>query len=171
MGDKVSFVLYGEIEEHLAGLSEADCGRLFLAILQYVNRGTVAELTGAVKMAFSFIRAQLDRDREKWIAVSKKRSEAGAKGGINSGIARSERAMRNRAGEASASFASMHEANEAVNVPATDNINGSVTDDIYGSVTDVIRVRGTRADWGIASDNGAESKLQSFDKYGEIEAS
>ena len=151
MSEKVSFVLYGDIEAHLTDVSDIECGMLFRAILQYVNRGEVADLTGEMRMAFSFIRAQLDRDREKWIAVSKKRSEAGAKGGVNSGIARSERAKHGQAREASASFALVKEANEAVNEPAHENHYALVSGNVYGSVpfNDVITVKGTREEWGL----------------------
>ena len=154
MSEKASFVLYGEIEAHLTDVSDIECGKLFRAILQYANRGEVADLTGEMRMAFSFIRAQLDRDQEKWIAVSKKRSEAGAKGGVNSGVVRSERIKYGQADKANASLALIHEANEAVNEYVTDNQYVPVSGCIYGSVpfpvNEVIHVKGTREDWGLA---------------------
>ena len=151
MSEKVSFVLYGDIEAHLADVSDNECGKLFRAILQYANRGEVADLTGEMRMAFSFIRAQLDRDREKWIAVSKKRSEAGAKGGVNSGIVRSERSKHSQAREAIASFALVSEANEADNEPVHDNHYAPVSGNVYGTVpfSEVITVKGTREEWGL----------------------
>ena len=53
------------------------------AIIKYEKSGEIPELDGMLKMAFSFIKQQLDRDNEKWKEEKQKRSEAGKKGMAN----------------------------------------------------------------------------------------
>lgn len=56
-------------------------GLLFTALLAYASGEPLPELGGATKMAFSFIRAQMDRDRKKYLEITEKRKEAGKRGG------------------------------------------------------------------------------------------
>ena len=69
MADKKSFVLYMDYAEHLEQLTDADCGILFRAIFDHMDpdkpEPTLAPGT-ALAMAYSFIRAQLDRDRQAY---------------------------------------------------------------------------------------------------------
>ena len=69
MADKKSFVRYMDYAEHLEQLTDADCGILFRAIFDHMDpdkpEPTLAPGT-AVAMAYSFIRAQLDRDRQAY---------------------------------------------------------------------------------------------------------
>lgn len=76
---KNSFILYTEYAEHLAMLDDAQAGRLFRAILAH-EAGEVVELSGLEAMAFSFIKKDLERNRERYEDVSAARSEAGKKG-------------------------------------------------------------------------------------------
>ena len=52
-----------------------------MAIFDYVETGTEPALESSSLMAFSFIRAQLDRDIEKYKEICRKRKEAGSRGG------------------------------------------------------------------------------------------
>ena len=81
MAEKKSFVLYTEYEENLQELPDEELGQLFRAIFGYVNRGVVPELSPSSKMAFSFIRKDLDRNQAKYEETCRKRREAGSKGG------------------------------------------------------------------------------------------
>ncbi len=81
MDGKTSFVLYHDIREPLEILNDAERGRLFLALLNYSEFGTIPKFSGGLQMAFAFIRSAIDRDAENWIAKRAKRSEAGRKGG------------------------------------------------------------------------------------------
>ena len=67
-------------------------------------------------MAFSFIRAQIDRDQEKWNTTREKRRAAGKSGGLKSGESRQR---SNEAKEANASNPKQNEADEADNVNVT----------------------------------------------------
>ena len=78
---KKGFVLYYDYRAHLALLSDGERGRLLMALLDYSENGKEPELEGAALMAYSFIRAQMDRDAVKYAETVKKRSEAGKQGG------------------------------------------------------------------------------------------
>ncbi len=78
---KKSFILYCDYLEHIQMLDDAEAGKLFKAILQYAVDGTAANLPGASGMAFSFIKAQIERDNADYEAKCEKLRENGAKGG------------------------------------------------------------------------------------------
>lgn len=81
MADKTSFVLYTDYLEQIEILSREQRGDLLTAILYHASGIELPELDGMTKIAFSFIRSQLDRDSEKYKATVEKRREAGKKGG------------------------------------------------------------------------------------------
>lgn len=81
MGQKESFVLYSRYLENIEILSMEQRGVLFTAILRYVSDQPIPDMDGATKMAFSFIRSQIDRDGEKYNQIRAKRSEGGKNGG------------------------------------------------------------------------------------------
>ena len=78
--DKASFLIYLDYEEQFNLLTDEQAGQLIKAIIKYEKNGEIVELDKVTKMAFSFIKQQLDRDKEKWQEEKKKRSEAGKKG-------------------------------------------------------------------------------------------
>ena len=78
---KNSFLIYLDYEEQFNLLSNEELGQLMRAIMQYEKTGKEAELNGMLKMAFSFIKTQLDKDREKYNEVCEKNKRNGAKGG------------------------------------------------------------------------------------------
>lgn len=79
--DKNSFLIYLDYKEHFELLNDEQLGKLLRAIMEYEETGIVPDLEGMEKMAFSFIRAQLDRDREKYENKCEKNKLNGAKGG------------------------------------------------------------------------------------------
>lgn len=81
MADKKSFVLYTDYSQHLALLADDERGRLFAAIFDYAGTGVLPQLNGPEKIAFSFIRAQMDRDADKYTDKCEKNRQNGAKGG------------------------------------------------------------------------------------------
>lgn len=78
--DKSSFLIYLDYQEQFDLLTDEEAGRLIKTIIKYEKTGEIPELDGMLKMAFSFIKTQLDRDREKWKEEKQKRSEAGKRG-------------------------------------------------------------------------------------------
>ena len=81
--EKVSFLMYLDYEEQFNLLTDEELGQLMRAIMQYEKTKQEPKLEGTLKMAFSFIKAQLDRDRDKWEGTKNKRSKAGKKGMAN----------------------------------------------------------------------------------------
>lgn len=79
--DKKSFVLYSDYREHLELLTDEEKGRLLMALFDYNENGKNPELNGITRMAFSFIKAQMDRDAQKYAETCMRRSEAGKQGG------------------------------------------------------------------------------------------
>jgi len=76
------YLRYIEIFKDLSG---DDIKRLMLAIGAYIEHRTMPSFTDAgLKMAFNFIRSDLDRDAVKWEETKFKRVEAGRKGGLAS---------------------------------------------------------------------------------------
>ncbi len=78
---KNSFVLYTDYLEHIKDLSLEQIGSLFLAIMCYQLETELPEMDSVTKMAFSFIRSQLDKDNQKYAETAEKRRENGKLGG------------------------------------------------------------------------------------------
>lgn len=73
---KNSFILYTYQAETLSDLSFEQKGRLLTALFAYAS-GEEPEITDqAVKVAFAFIRVQIERDKEKYTDVCEKRRNA-----------------------------------------------------------------------------------------------
>lgn len=81
MASKKSFILYADYRQHLEILSDEEKGQLFMAIFDYAEGLEPTGLSGASRMAFSFIRAQIDRDTEKYQATCERNRSNGSKGG------------------------------------------------------------------------------------------
>ena len=81
--DKTAFVLYHDIRPALERLNDEQRGRLFLAILDYSENGEVPDFGEdlALDIAFTFIKASLDRDAAVWDRKRNARAAAGQKGG------------------------------------------------------------------------------------------
>lgn len=84
--DKTSFVLYTSFYEALSDLPLDRKGMLLDLIFMYEIHGDTdafeihfKDLPNDVKMAFRFIKGQLDKDQERWREVCSKRAEAGRK--------------------------------------------------------------------------------------------
>ena len=63
---KAYISLYYSYREQLEILPDDERGRLIIALLDYAENGTIPSLEGASNMAFAFIKAQIDRDTEKY---------------------------------------------------------------------------------------------------------
>lgn len=78
---KTTFVLDHEDLVDVLELKDAEAGKLFKAILSYVDTGQAAKLPSRADVIFGFIRRRLDKDRIKYEEVCRKRSESGKLGG------------------------------------------------------------------------------------------
>lgn len=112
MAEKDSFVLYNSYYDLIEDLGMEQRGALLTAILEHSLGIEQTDLDPITKLAYRVIASQLDRDRKKWEQTCKKRAEAGRKGGIASGQARSKTKQK-EANEAKASKRKQSQANEA----------------------------------------------------------
>ena len=79
---KKSFVLYHDYQQHFQLLTDEQLGQLIRAIFAYEATGKLPELKdAALKMCFSFVKNQLDRDREAYEARCQANRENGVRGG------------------------------------------------------------------------------------------
>jgi len=76
---KNSFIIYHDYKEHLDMLNDEELGVFFRAIMAYEIDGIMPEFGGMLKMAFSFVKAQLDRDAKKYEEAVEQRRDAGRK--------------------------------------------------------------------------------------------
>lgn len=122
MEKRTSFIFYSDWWEHLEMLSDGEALSVIKAIFCYQRSETVPGLAGAAAMAFSFIRAQLDRDAEKWGRVRRLRAEAGRTGGLRT--QQNNRELKQV--QANAVLLEQNEANQAV--PVTAPVTAPVTE-------------------------------------------
>lgn len=76
-----SFILFSDLQDPVKLLSDEEAGVLFKSIFEYRNGGLKKELTGATKIAFMFIKLQLDRSEEHYQMICERNRANGAKGG------------------------------------------------------------------------------------------
>lgn len=74
--DKKSFVLYTDYDQHLQLLTMEERGMLLTALMHHAKGIAPPDMTPITQMAYSFISAQIDRDRRKWEKEQGKRAAA-----------------------------------------------------------------------------------------------
>ena len=79
-----SFNAYHSYLDTMEALNDAECGRLFRALLEYSATGAAPELRGNERFVFPGMRSQIDRDIEKYKAKCARNRENGDKGGGHS---------------------------------------------------------------------------------------
>lgn len=127
-GEKKSFVLYTDMKTPLTLLTNEQRGELLMSLFDYAETGKLPEFDGALEMAFTFIRQQLDRDAAAWEETRQRRSEAGRKGAAaTNGKGRQSPAMPNNAEQCPANPAVT--VNENVNATVNENVNVNNTED------------------------------------------
>lgn len=74
---KKSFIMYTDNREQIEMLSDEEAGRIFKALLAYVDEGKVIDKgSRLVKVVFQGFKAQIDRDKEKYEKVRALRIKA-----------------------------------------------------------------------------------------------
>lgn len=76
------FLLYTDYADLIRDLPDDKKGVLFQAIMDYARDGVVPELDSVTEVYFKFMTAQINRDKERYDEICKKRAEAGRKGGL-----------------------------------------------------------------------------------------
>lgn len=111
---KESFILYTDQRAVINKLTDEQAGKIFKAIYEYVATEKMPPLDNLLDLVITPIKVVLDKNKEKYDDVSKKRAEAGAKGG-----------KQRIANQANASKSKQNVANQADNDNEydTDNVN------------------------------------------------
>lgn len=82
---KKSFKLYNDYMQHFGIMTDEDAGQCIKAIFRFVNgepeQDIESGLTGMVLMAFSFVKAQLERDAAAYDDICEVNRKNGSKGG------------------------------------------------------------------------------------------
>ena len=76
MGKRPGVMFYFDIRPALKRLSNGEQGQLFEAILDYGEYGREPALEGALGVAWDFIQPRLDRDKERYEEIARKRAQA-----------------------------------------------------------------------------------------------
>ncbi len=80
--EKKSLLLYYDYKSHFDFLTDEQVGKIVRAMLEYEVDGVLPEFDETImKMTFSFVKSNLDRDRKKWVKMCKTNKENGSKGG------------------------------------------------------------------------------------------
>ena len=75
MAEKKSFLLYTSYLDNVEILSDEEAGQLLKAIYAFVNDNEIPKLDRVVQLTFNPIKAHLERDKEKYKEICRKRSE------------------------------------------------------------------------------------------------
>lgn len=119
---KNSFVIYTDYMEQVELLTMEQRGILFTSIMSYASDRELPDMDGMTKMAFSFIKATMDRDMEKYRQTVEKRKEAGKLGGRPKADGSSEK--QSKAKKANG----FSEKQSKAKKPDNDNVNDNVND-------------------------------------------
>lgn len=134
MATKKSFVLFTDRKKEIDMLSDAQCGVLFKAILQYADTGERLESEDlVVQVLFSVFTSQIDSCNEKWEKIRQVRAEAGKKGGAKKG--NQNAAKQKQAKQANACFAKQKQTKTSKNKQTLAKQAVTVTDTVTGTVT------------------------------------
>lgn len=80
--EKKSLLLYYDYQQHFNFLTDEQLGRIIRSMLEYEIDGVFPEFDEPIlKMTFSFIKSNLDRDKQKYLEKCEKNTENGKKGG------------------------------------------------------------------------------------------
>lgn len=82
------FCAYHSYLESMRNLSDAECGRLFRALLQYSAGDNSINLQGRESIAFDFMAVQIDRDKQSYLEKCEKNRENGSKRTVANGSGR-----------------------------------------------------------------------------------
>ena len=78
---KPGVMIYFETARAIKGLDYETKGRLFEAIMEYAEDGTVPDFDGVLAAVWPFVAEKIKRDSEKYNRIREKRAIAGRKGG------------------------------------------------------------------------------------------
>ena len=133
---KESFVFYHEWAEAIKDLPDKERLEIYEAIIEYAETGKTPELSGTAKVAFGFIKPQLDRNAGKYEAKVERMAKARSK--INNQTNISQKSDSNQSNNRLKSDRNQTDirsdnVNDNVNVNVNDNVNDNVNVNVNGS--------------------------------------
>ncbi len=93
--------LYHSYLDAIQALGDAERGRLLTAMLEYSITGATGHLSGNERFIFPMIKAQIDRDQEKYDKLCRANAENGARGGRGKADASERQRLQANASEKS----------------------------------------------------------------------
>jgi hypothetical protein len=81
MAEKNSFIFYHSWDDAFNGMTDEEAGKMIKAMIFYSKNGVVNKLKNSLKIAFGFIKAQMDLDAQKYEKTCENRANSGKKGG------------------------------------------------------------------------------------------
>ncbi len=81
MGNRKAFVFYKEWKEAIKDLPDDIRLEIYESIIEYATTGDIQGLKPMAKVAFNFIKADIDRDIEKYMSMAERNKNNGHKGG------------------------------------------------------------------------------------------
>ena len=121
---KETFLFYADWLNVIRDLPSEAQLEVYQAIAEYAIYDNLIELKPLAKVAFGFIKQTIDRDTQKYISISEKRSEAGKRGGRplkNNELKESNEKQKKQL---------LSEKSKKSNCPLNDNDNDNVNDNI-----------------------------------------
>lgn len=133
---KKSFVLYADFKSTIDKLPDEEAGKLFKLIIDFANGIDRQADSLLIDIAFTPIKQQMIRDKEKYEAQLVKRKEAGSLGGkAKAKIVASATSAKQVVASAKQMLASAKSATKIVaNVADNDNVNVNVNDTVTDNV-------------------------------------
>ena len=122
--ERETFVFYKDWLNVIRDLPSEVQLEVYQAIAEYAIYDNLIELKPLAKVAFGFIKQTIDRDTQKYISISEKRSEAGKRGGRplkNNELKESNEKQKKQL---------LSEKSKKSNCPLNDNDNDNVNDNI-----------------------------------------
>lgn len=133
---KNSFVMYTDYMQHLEIMDMEQRGVFLTAVMKYASGDDLPEMDGMVRMAFSFAKAQMDRDNEQYLKTIEARREAGRQGGVAKANLQKQKIAN--VANAKQDMAKAECAKQTVaNLPDTDNVTVTVTDTVTVNKKDI----------------------------------
>ena len=117
---KESFVFYHEWAEAIKDLPNKDRLEIYEAIISYSETGEIKKLSGTAKVAFGFIKPQIDRNAGKYEAKVERMAKARSKNPNNNQTNISQKSDSNQTNISS----------DNVNVNDNDNVNDNVNENV-----------------------------------------
>lgn len=155
---KKSFIFNVEWQEVLLGYPSEVRLEVYDAIIEYVVSGTTLELKPMAKMAFSFIKKEIDYNASRYNAIVAKRSEAGKK------------AMSKRYNKSVTNLANDNKSNKCYQDVANLTVNDNVNVSPNGDIKETLSNESAKKEAAASSPSPANPDFEKFNAWLEVHA-